>query len=174
NRAVLQPGETVFANVRIALQSGTSFDLPVTVQRPSSSIGNSAGSLGPIYVLVVDADDPDANPVAQGMVVQPQNGTYTYTVDRVPGTQRIVVVAGSDTDNDGFICNTGEACGAYPVLGQQAKILEPRANLTGIDFSVAPFGGIAPETLSAAIRNTGGLGFPVNVPTGRTGIRRQY
>ena len=43
------------------------------------------------------------------------NGGYAYAFhDMPPGNYAIV--AGSDMDDDGFICDGGEACGSYPTL----------------------------------------------------------
>ena len=90
--------------------------------------------------------------VAQAEVLSPAQGVYTYTVT-VPGIRRISIVAGSDLDNDGFICNSGEACGAYPTLGTTFQVLEPTGNLTGIDFTVIPVGGInAGSTAATAMK----------------------
>ena len=86
----------------------------------------------------------------QAIVVEPVNGVYSYSMT-VPGIEKLVILAGSDTDNDGAICNRGEACGAYPLLGDgQTEILQPRGDLSGMDFSLVPFGGINAE--SASIR----------------------
>ena len=51
------------------------------------------------------------------------DGVYPYAFPNVIGAKddnvlvgRYLIVAGTDNDNDGFICDAGEACGAYPVL----------------------------------------------------------
>lgn len=56
----------------------------------------------------------------------------------VSGTARIVVVAGSDLDNDGFVCRGGEVCGIYPELSSSVTPLAPTGNPTGIDFVLTP------------------------------------
>ena len=48
------------------------------------------------------------------------------------------MIAGTDLDNDGYICQRGEACGGYPVLdavldGQQLQLTGNRSDL---DFQV--------------------------------------
>jgi hypothetical protein len=60
-----------------------------------------------------------------------------------------VVFAGGDTDNDDRICNRGEACGAFPSLGNGTQVIQARSAVVGgIDFSVAPFGGINASSLA--------------------------
>ena len=44
-----------------------------------------------------------------------EGGTYSFTFSDVsPGSY--FIVAGTDSDNDGYICDPGEACGGYPTI----------------------------------------------------------
>ena len=148
DRNNLTANAETFSRVIVTLDPQRVVEIPVSIS--SNAVGGGGGNLGPIYVLIVDADNRTGPAVAQVTVRQPTNGEYAYQVE-VPGTRNIIVLAGSDTDNDGLICNRGEACGAYPLLGNnQTEILTPTGNLTGIDFSLAPFGGINPQTLAGA------------------------
>jgi serine protease len=112
----------------------------VAIERRASALGQ--GDLGPAYVLVLNADDPARTIVAQEAVSTPSGGTYSYTV-AVPGTAAVSLIAGSDLDNNGVICSAGEACGGYPMLSRQLEVLRPDGNLSGIDFTLAPYGGIS-------------------------------
>ncbi len=164
--------QSTFADVIVTLEPAREIRIPVSLA--SNPVGGSGGDLGPIYVLVMEIVNGQRRTVAQTTVASPTNGAYRYEVT-VPGTERIVVVAGSDTDNDGAICNRGEACGAYPFLGDgQTQILEPRGNLTDIDFSLAPFGGINPG--SAGLSSS--AGEPAEHATlpelGRQGVERLH
>ena len=61
-------------------------------------------------------------------------GQYVYSFNSVvPGNYYIV--AGTDLDNDTYICDPGEACGGYPTLGQLSAIQVIDSDITGIDFS---------------------------------------
>jgi serine protease len=98
-----------------------------------------------VYVLAADVNTLDnvgqANVTSVGL-------TYPYTIDNVTAAQ-VVVVAGTDTDNDGIICNGSEPCGLYPVFGGRPVILEMAAgNRTGIDFQLVS-GGASAASLSA-------------------------
>jgi serine protease len=91
--------------------------------------GTASPDAGFHYVLVVDPDTFDS--VAQ-FDVAAVDGAYPYAFDAVPsGTY--LLFAGSDTDNDFFICGTGEACGAYPTLGTP-ELIEVDGDLSGLDF----------------------------------------
>jgi serine protease len=91
--------------------------------------GTASPDAGFHYVLVVDPDTFDS--VAQ-FDVAAVDGAYPYAFGAVPsGTY--LLFAGSDTDNDFFICGTGEACGAYPTLGTP-ELIEVDGDLSGLDF----------------------------------------
>ncbi|MFX3657754.1 MAG: S8 family serine peptidase [bacterium] len=74
---------------------------------------------GQHYVLLVSADGSDA--VALD-VVNVSSGIYDFRIDDVPpGEYRLF--AGTDLDDDDFICDGGEACGAFPSLAEPALIV---------------------------------------------------
>ena len=145
---------SAFAQINVTLSTGRVVVLPVDIA--NRTIASSRGSYGPMYVLVIDADDTDLRTVAETFVKEPVNGIYSYSVDvnnsflkqgKAPG--RFIVIAGSDTDNDDSLCNKGEACGVFPVLGNAPTIIEPRAaTIPSIDFFVSPFGGITAASVS--------------------------
>lgn len=142
NRAAMTVGSAAFPDVIVQLLPARSLRLQVAIERRSSAMGQ--GNLGPAYLLVLDAEDPARTLVAQAVASAPVGGMYSYTVT-VPGTAAVSLLAGSDLDNNGVICSAGEACGAYPMLSSQLEVLRPPGNLTGIDFTLAPFGGISPD-----------------------------
>ncbi|MGE0312641.1 MAG: S8 family serine peptidase [Lautropia sp.] len=141
DRSAMAIGTTAFPKVIVDLLPARRIEIPVTVERRADTSG--LGDLGPLYLLVLDADDAKERIVAEVGIAAPSAGVYAYSLT-VPGTRRIKVIAGSDLNNDGLVCARGEGCGAYPVLSSTVKILEPTGNLTGIDFSVAPLGGVNP------------------------------
>ena len=57
-----------------------------------------------------------------------------------PGDYQII--AGTDADNDLFVCDAGEACGAYLTLDQPSDITVDNADLSGIDFPIGHSVGI--------------------------------
>jgi serine protease len=102
-------------------------DVPVIVQ-VGTAVSTDANA-GHHYVVLVD-------PVSFGNMgevqVEASGGHYTFTLAGVdPG--EYFVFAGTDTDNDGVICDRGEACGAYPTLDQpRALVVDGDEN--GVDF----------------------------------------
>jgi serine protease len=142
NREAMAVGTSAFPNVVIQLAPARTITVQVAIERRPATAGQ--GSLGPIYLLVLDAADPSHPVVADTAVGAPVNGLYPYTVT-VPGTASISIIAGSDINNNGGICSAGEACGAYPMLAGELEVLQPTGNLTGIDFSLGPYGGISPD-----------------------------
>ena len=87
-----------------------------------------------IFVLVIDIDSFET--VAQRVVNLSSDGDYSFAT--LPaGTY--YVVAGSDVDNDGFICDEGEPyCGFYPSLDliESLTIEDESTTFSGIDFPV--------------------------------------
>jgi len=125
NRAGLADG-VYSANLTFTSNAGT-FQVRVAMQVANNP---SAGSVGQQYVLLVR---PNSGETVADVTAQLQaDGGYAFTVRNVPaGTYQLF--AGSDSNNDGGICDAGEACGAYPTLGQPATITVDR-DLSGLDF----------------------------------------
>jgi serine protease len=142
HRESMALGSSAFPNLVIQLAPARTITVPVAIERRAAAAGQ--GNLGPVYVVVLDAADPDRKVVADAVVAAPVDGRYAYTVT-VPGTGSISVIAGSDIDNNGAICSAGEACGGYPMLAGKLEVLQPGGNLDGIDFSLGPYGGISPD-----------------------------
>lgn len=67
------------------------------------------------------------------------NGVYAYSFPQVSiGEYRIR--SSSDLDNDGILCELGESCGAYPLLGSQISstivVDGVNSNLNNLDFPI--------------------------------------
>jgi len=102
----------------------------VTLQVPGA---NPEADAGLFYVIAVREDGSSEGSAA---VVAASNGEYQWTLNDLPsGTYRIV--AGSDMDDDNFLCDAGESCGAYRTLDAAEQIeVDPASTpeITGIDF----------------------------------------
>ena len=80
-------------------------------------------------VLLIDA--ATGMPIAQADAEAA--GSYAFVfANRLPGTY--LLAAGSDLDNDGYICDAGESCGIYPSFALPGAIvlgaLKPGEKLT--------------------------------------------
>ncbi|TVP87215.1 MAG: peptidase S8 and S53, subtilisin, kexin, sedolisin [Thioalkalivibrio sp.] len=114
----------------ITVQTESLEDLVIPVLLRVAAPELALDTVGRIYVVLVDADGEAV--AARG--VDPENGVYNYRFDDVAAGE-YHIVAGTDMNNDGFICDAGEACGAFPTLSlfEQVQIDRDRE---GLDFSV--------------------------------------
>ncbi|MBI5056424.1 MAG: S8 family serine peptidase [Nitrospirae bacterium] len=125
NRSGLPDG-TYTASITVA-SSVNPVTVPVIMQVSNTGAATNAGHH---YVLLLD---PDTNATVKEAEASADNGVYNYAFTGVTGnTYRIL--AGTDFDNDGFICDTGEACGSYLTLDQPVSVTV-NGSLTGLDFS---------------------------------------
>lgn len=127
DRALLGPGEDqVQVEITTAQNRKLRFDVAIA---PRGTTPSGLRGVGPVYVLALNPNTLDS--VAQVNVITNAT-TYPFTMANL--NQPVVVVAGTDTDNDGFICGASEPCGAYPVLGVETTILS--ASRGGVDFDL--------------------------------------
>ncbi|WP_148863499.1 S8 family peptidase [Marinobacter fonticola] len=108
-----------------------SLAIPVNVQLGDQPAARNAGRH---FVLLVTADD-NREPVAQTTVVA-RDGRYLFAFDEVPNGEYFLV-AGTDMDNDGFICQSGEACAEYPTNGLPQPVVKGDSPLSGIALTTS-------------------------------------
>ncbi|MDX1801878.1 MAG: hypothetical protein R3303_13165, partial [Marinobacter sp.] len=107
-------------------QAGRTLTVPVTARLGEQPEARNAGRH---YVLLVSAD-ANRDTLAQ-QVVDAQNGQYSFRFASVdPGSY--FLVAGTDSDNNGYICENGEACAEYPVNGLPETITVSDQPQTGL------------------------------------------
>lgn len=96
---------------------------------------------------------PDSGETVKDVAGQLQtDGRYTFTLSDIPaGTYQLF--AGSDANNDLFICDAGESCGAYVTLDAPVTI-EVDRDLSGLDF-VSSYLVQLPSVQTTAKRETG-------------------
>ncbi|MEM1432970.1 MAG: S8 family serine peptidase [Pseudomonadota bacterium] len=106
--------------------SAGSVDVRVTMQVLSA---NTAADAGLHFVILVDSDGSTELPAA---VVSARNGEYSFTLrDVPPGQYR--VFGGTDSDDDNFLCDDGEACGSFRTL-DAPETLTVNGDIDGVDF----------------------------------------
>ncbi len=113
----------------IALQSDVNtVNVSVVITVGAAGTG---GDVGYIYVLLIDSDTGD---VVDEVAPLPVGGSYSYAFSDVPaGTYE--VLAGTDSDNDFFICDPGEACGVYLTIGQPIQ-LDVNGDQSNLNFPI--------------------------------------
>ncbi|BES70644.1 hypothetical protein RE428_16620 [Marinobacter nanhaiticus D15-8W] len=124
--------------------------IPINVQLGDQPATRNAGRH---FVLLVSADE-EREPLAQTTVVA-QNGRYVFAFDEVPDGEYFLV-AGTDMDNDGFICQSGEACAEYPTNGLPQPLVKGDAPLSGITLTTS---FTRPSLESASLPRAGFRGY---------------
>ena len=121
------PAGTYGADLR-AQSNVNSLNVRVLMTVPG---GESSSDVGVLYVLLFDPLVRE--PVAQ-VAVRGEGGAYPFAFTDIPGGD-YEIVAGSDADNDLFICDSGEACGAWLTLDQPI-LIQLDGDRNDIDFPV--------------------------------------
>lgn len=115
----------------LTYDTNKSLTIPVSLQLGEQPDERDAGRH---FVLLVSTDEN--RETLQQEVVEAANGRYTFAFDEVePGTY--FLVAGTDMDNNGFICENGEACAEYPVNGLPEPITIGESPLSGIQITTS-------------------------------------
>ncbi|OZG71606.1 hypothetical protein BTA51_20215 [Hahella sp. CCB-MM4] len=124
--------------------------IPITLVLVDPSNSPDAGRH---YILLTDEDSvvtiqgTPAKDYYQATAVA-NNGKYTFTITNVPAG-KYILNAGSDNDNDGTICDKGEACGFYPFTSQP-EVIEITGNRSGLTFATGYSGAVS--TSSTAVQ----------------------
>lgn len=87
---------------------------------------------GSQYVLLLD---PATDENLEQVEVRALGERVPYRFEAVPAGDYLLV-AGTDMNNDGFICDDGEACGAWPVESR-LEIVTVSGDRLGLDFSTS-------------------------------------
>lgn len=137
-------GEVTFTS-----SNDTTLTVPVLLQVVTQV---RAGDAGYHYVLLIDADNPSKT-VGQ-VAVAAKDGAYAFRFDSVPAG-RYYIVAGTDSDNDGYICDSGEACGAYASLNELTAVTVS-GNVAGLEFMTGFEAAFEASSSSAAATRASG------------------
>ncbi|WP_417543920.1 S8 family serine peptidase [Marinobacter sp.] len=173
----LPPGGPVRTKLEVNYTTDTDSDrvleIPVVAELVTDENARDAGRH---FVLLVNTE-PNAQgqleTVAQDSMVA-VNGTYQFDFRLADGQGSAFtgvppgdyyLVAGTDLDNDGIICQAGEACAEYPVTGLREVItIDENTNLTGIRMTTS----YSRPTISAAtpdvLPRPGFSGYKLKVP----------
>jgi len=99
------------------------------------------GNVGPVFALVISPQSFHTIGQAETSAAQ----GYTFAMPELPPGS-FLVVAGTDRDNDHFICEEGDACGIYPDL----VTVHPGQRTPAINFTVTNF-VTSPSVLQVAL-----------------------
>lgn len=126
NRKGLSVG-TYSATITFQSNANT-VNIPIIMQVGDSTTASS--NAGHYYILLVDTTTKEA---VKQVSVNSSNGTYEFQFAGV-AKGNYLVVAGTDMNNDGLICDGGEACGAYLTSSDPTQITVPNSR-TDLNFS---------------------------------------
>jgi serine protease len=132
------PVGSSFASLAVTTTAARTFYVGISIVKAPPGTAPAA-DYGRVYVLVVDPDT--GKPVTQ-VGVDVSGGVYTWQVSGVKAT-RVQISAGTDIDNDGVLCQRGEACGGYPQYGAGQTIIELTGSRTDLNFELSPYGGVS-------------------------------
>jgi len=143
----LEPGRSVRTTLAVnyTSDSARTLQLPVLAEVLNDQLARDAGQH---FILLVNTQ-PNANDEFEAeaqVTVDAENGRYSFSFQLDDGMEpkrlsevrpgRYFLVAGTDLDNDGLICQAGEACAEYPVSGLREEIeVEADTNLTNIQMT---------------------------------------
>ena len=153
NRGNLAAG-TYTATITV-VSSANTINIPVIWQVGDSALSGNAGHH---YILLYDAT---SGTLVEQVDVSPLNGIYRFQFNDIPAGN-YEIFAGSDFDNDGFICDVGEACGAYLTLARPTTVQITSANLNQLNFSTSYNVNFISQQSATSV--------PVDV----TGLRREF
>jgi len=126
DRSALAPG--IYAADILAQSSVNELTVRVLV---SQVIGEGEADIGVIYILLYD---PVLDQTVAEIKTEGNSAENPFTFTQVPAGE-YEIVAGTDTDNDYFICDAGEACGAWLTVDQPIRI-QLDSDASGLDFPV--------------------------------------
>ena len=135
DRTALAVGD-LSANIRVTSSAGD-LDIPVSIRIRSTDFAASAGVL---FALLVNPETLET--VYQQRLYDPNAGSYALNFEDVEAGEYSLVV-GSDMDNDGTICDAGEACGGFPTLNdeQDIRVTEDAEFSLDVSFDQSRFFG---------------------------------
>jgi serine protease len=153
----LLPTGTHTGRITIASNANQNPDATVDVTVKVSAVG--AGNVGTVFVLVL-------NPQSFTTVGQAETSVgqgYGFAIPAVP-PEVYFVIAGTDRDDNGFICEEEDACGIYPDL---VTITSGQSTPT-INFTVANF-VTSPASLQTALAELPGVNSKRLAPLSENG-----
>jgi len=141
------PVGSSFASLTVTTTAARTFEVGISIVKAPPGAAPAA-DYGRVYVLLVDPDTGE--PITQ-VGVDVSGGVYAWQMTGVKAT-RVQIVAGTDVDNDGLLCQRGEACGGYPQYGAGQTVLELTGSRTDLDFELSPYGGVSTGGAQRALR----------------------
>ncbi len=113
------------------------------------------------YVLLIDSQTDE---ILEQFSSAGDSGVYQFDLTQALENESVLIYAGTDADNDGYICGEAEACGAYPSL-DSPQAITIKGDMNGIDFATdinINFPGVSVPSNRTTSRSTP-AGFPLKL-----------
>lgn len=123
DRSVVPDDGTYTAGVTVDSDAN---DVTLTAIMQVVSFGVDADA-GLHYVILVDGNGISVGQTQTTIT----GGVYPFSIDVLPGQYQLF--AGTDSDDDAFLCDAGEACGGYRTL-DSPEVLSVNGNTSGLEF----------------------------------------
>ncbi|MCZ6855587.1 MAG: hypothetical protein O7G86_16880, partial [Gammaproteobacteria bacterium] len=128
-------------------------DITIVIIMQKSSI-NLTADAGQHYIILVNEDGASTLPAT---ISTANNGVYEFTINNVP-TGQYQLFAGTDSNDDDFLCDTAEACGAYRTL-DSPDLLNINGDMSGLDFVSGFRTNLSTLAPSETVINGSGISF---------------
>lgn len=151
DKSSLADNTAYLATITFTISTGATIKISVSMQKGTVE---TTGNPGKLYILLVDESD---NIVSQTSPTNDGFGVYSYNFTDI-NSGNYTLFAGSDIDNDIFICQTGETCGIYPTI-DLATVIELDEDKTDIDFIVNILSSFNSSSLSINNKLSSGSGI---------------
>jgi serine protease len=139
------------ARIQFIGSSGEALNLPVKLQVATQLI--SGGNAGFLYFLLFSSDQQWVDQLAIGT----DTGDYNYQFQEIAEGEYFIA-AGSDHDNDQFVCDPGEVCGIYSDDKLQSILIDK--DVSGLNFFIKNIQSFDAQTSAFSLEKTN-QGFPV-------------
>ncbi len=142
-------------DITISSNTGT-VSVPVIFQATRAGEEGIKPEAGYLYVTLFD---PETMLGKHQLQLGPDSdGTYAFNFTDIP-TGSYLLIAGSDFNNNGAICDFSESCGVYPRRDAGNMTIDLTQDLTDINFMVDYEIGFRENGISATTAGTGQLPF---------------
>ena len=121
------PADGLFRGTITVTSDANDVTVNVIAQQVSEDLSANAGTT--FVLLTAPGGGESLVPFA---VVEAADGVYRFELTDVPPGD-YELVAGSDSDNDGFICDGGESCGIFPTIDSPTTVTI-EGDRTDLDF----------------------------------------
>lgn len=135
------PTGTYQTTIDVVSTAGT---LRIPVLASVVSTGTVQTGVGTVYLVLHAKNDRTVN-VAETAIEVDSAGNYRFNFNDIPAGH-YYLLAGTDMNNDYFICDAGEACGSYPTSNTPVAV-ELNRNRSNIDFAVSFDSGISAQAV---------------------------